>query len=482
MIIRRGLGICSLLVLLSLRQALAEEDQGVSTISHPPFTTPREPRAFTLLNGTVSFDLYERVRWEDRNNNYDFDSSKRALTDDNWFLTRFRFGMKWQPTNWFTFYVQGQDAREFLSDRADIPGVSGAEGNDSFDLRQAYIELRGSERFPFVLKAGRQTMEYGDERLIGRSTWNNFGRTFDAVRFSYEPPKWRIDAFISSVVVVRRGDLDQSDLFNGNGNDRQQIFSGLYTTRETAFGSLDLYALWLSQANSNNSNTQGNLPSTRPLGDIPDAQHTSFGTFGGRLRGEPQKEHGFEWEIEGAYQNGEVRDLTLSAFAVHAGLGYNFDTVWKPRIWAEYNFATGDDNPDDGKIGTFQNLFPSNHRFYGYMDLFSWQNLHNPEISVRVNPTKNLSTQLDFHAFFLADTNDAWYRNNGITMVRPLNAAARQADNFVGTELDFTCIWNLNKRVAIQFGYSHFFAGAYLAQTGPSDDADFGYFMTTINL
>jgi len=27
---------------------------------------------------------------------------------------------------------------------------------------------------------GRQTLAYGDERLIGTSDWNNFGRTFDA--------------------------------------------------------------------------------------------------------------------------------------------------------------------------------------------------------------------------------------------------------------------------------------------------------------
>ena len=55
-------------------------------------------------------------------------------------------------------------------------------------------------------------------------------------------------------------------------------------------------------------------------------------------------------------------------------------------------------------------------------------------------------------------------------------------DRFVGTELDLTFNWNLNKRAALQFGYSHFFTGAYVSQTGPSDDADFGYFMATFNL
>jgi hypothetical protein len=31
------------------------------------------------------------------------------------------------------------------------------------------------------------------------------------------------------------------------------------------------------------------------------------------------------------------------------------------------------------------------------------------------------------------------------------------------------------------FGYSHFFAAAYLADTGASDDADFAYLILTLN-
>jgi hypothetical protein len=460
----------------------AEDEGGVSTFSHPAITSPREPKAFSFLDDTLTFDLYERVRWEDRNNNYDFDRHHRALTDDNWALLRFRLGMQWKPTSWFRFYVQGQDAREWLSDRSDFPGISGAEGDNTFDLRQAYVEIGDIGKFPLILKAGRQTMEYGDERLIGRSTWNNFGRTFDAVKLAYVQPTWRLDAFASSVVVIRRGEFDKSDLFDGNEVDRQQIFSGLYFTHETRFGLVDLYGLWLSQANGNNANTAGNLPDVKPKGDDRDAQHTSFGTYGGRLRGDPKKLHGFEWEVEGAYQNGEVRDLALSAFAIHGGLGYNLDRPWKLRLWAEYNFATGDEDRTDQSSQTFQNLFPSNHRFYGYMDLFSWQNIHNPEVSFRLQPHKNVSVQLDYHGFWLATNEDAWYRNNGVTNVRPLNAKASNASTFVGTEIDFTVTWKVNKHLDLQTGYSHFFSGDYIRQTGPHSDADFGYVMATFNL
>ena len=36
------------------------------------------------------------------------------------------------------------------------------------------------------------------------------------------------------------------------------------------------------------------------------------------------------------------------------------------------------------------------------------------------------------------------------------------------------------KQLALQAGYSHFFAGSYLKDTGANDDADFGYVQATI--
>ncbi|MDB6155867.1 MAG: hypothetical protein JWL90_4320 [Chthoniobacteraceae bacterium] len=441
-----------------------------------------EANPLCFLDGRICFDVQERLRIEVRNNNFDFDDSLNSFTDDTWLLQRFRVGVLVKATPWLRIYAQGQDSREFESDRPNIPGALAAEGDDNFDLRQAYFEIGDPKSFPLTLKAGRQLLSYGDERLIGGFDWNNFGRTFDAAKLSWKAPTWQLDLFASSVVVIKRDEFNKSDLFNGNENDREQIFSGAYFTMgDLAFGSLELYALWLSQANGTTASLQGAVPTIQPKGAGLLAQHSSFGTYGGRVKGDPKKLHGFEFEVEGAYQNGEVFDQALSAFAVHAGAGYNFDSAWKPRLWAEYNFATGDKDPADNDSETFQNLFPTNHKFYGIMDLFSWQNMHNPMISLRVSPVKSVTAQLDYHAFWLASTDDFWYRANGLTPVRPLTPAARNASNFAGQEVDFVVTWNATKRLQVQAGYSHFFAGSYLADTGPSDDADFGYLQATIN-
>jgi hypothetical protein len=106
--------------------------------------------------------------------------------------------------------------------------------------------------------------------------------------------------------------------------------------------------------------------------------------------------------------------------------------------------------------------------------------MQNPAIVITAAPTKTISAQFEFHGFWLADTNDFWYTSNGTGTIRPLNAAARSADSFAGMELDFFVTWKPVKQVAIQAGYSHFFAGDYLKDTGTHSDANFGYIQTVI--
>ncbi len=452
---------------------------GNAIAGSPKAPEPKKSNPAPLLSfadGKIVFDVQERLRWEIRDNNFDFNRGVNAVTDDGFLLQRLRIGMMLKPVPWLKIYAQAQDSREFFGGRTLIPGTGGAEGDDSFDLRQAYIEIADYTKSPWGLKVGRQILSYGDERLVGAFDWNNFGRTFDAVKLTYKTKGFTIDAFTSTPVVITRNNFNQSDLFNGTESNRGLVFSGLYATLdELSFGSVDLYSLFVNEPRGNTANVQG-LVSTTGV----NARHSDFVTLGTRIKGDPKKLHGLEFQGEFAYQVGDVRGLNLNAFAANVGVGYNFDLPMKPRIYAEYNFASGDGNSADGNVGTFQNLFPTNHKFYGIMDVFAWQNLHNAMLSFKVTPVKNVTAQVDYNAFWLADTNDVWYRANGLTAVRPLNARSRAASDYVGSEVDFIVTWNACKYVQVQGGYSHFFAGDYLKSTGFHSDADFGYVQATI--
>lgn len=473
-------------------------EQFVKSTSAPPLVEKAPgDNPLSFFGGTMVFDLQERLRWEIRENNYDFNDAVDAATDDNWLLQRARIGLLIKPCDWFKLYAQGQDLREIDSDRADFPGVLGAEGDDAFDLRQGWIEIGEAKAFPLTARIGRQLLIYGDERLIGGFDWNNLGRTFDAVKLRWEEKSWALDAFSSSVVVPERGSYNQSDFLNGNETGRAQIFSGLYlTTTAVPVQTTDIYALHLHE------NT-GPRYQPEAIGD------TDFFTFGLRVKSKPgilapapppasaggsdaadakspvppplpRKPVGFDYEVELAFQTGKVRGLDLTAFAAHGGAGYTFNVGWLPRLGLAYNFGSGDADPADRDIETFQNLFPTNHKFYGQMDAFSWQNMHDAEINVKVQPTRAVSLKAEYHAFWLANTNDVWYRANGVTAVRPMNSAARNADNYAGSEVDVTAQWNVTKNFAIEAGYSHFFAGTYLKDTGAHDDADFGYLQAAL--
>lgn len=464
-----------------LISSLAGDIEVKSTSDKTVIEKAPESNPLSFFGGKLVFDAQERLRWENRNNNFDFNSGVRSVTDGNWFEQRLRIGMLVQPVDWLRFYVQGQDSREFNGLRGNTPGVNAAEGDNAFDLRQAYIEISNFDKCPFGLKVGRQILSYGDERLVGAFDWNNFGRTFDAVKVTYKGHGFWVDAFTSTPAVIMRSQYDQSDLFNGTETNRGLVFSGIYASIDPLpFGTWDFYSFLLNQPRGNTTNLEGNLTTPVTTGSL-DA-HSDFVTLGTRIKGDPKKLKGWEYTGEFAYQAGDVRGLPLSAFAADVGFGYNFDVAWHPRIYAEYNYGSGDNDPKDGHIGTFQNLFPTNHRFFGIMDNFAWQNMHNAMISLRVNPVKTLTAQIDYNAFWLASDGDVWYRANGLTAVRPLTAVGgRNVSNYAGSEIDAVVTWNANKHLQFQAGYAHFFAGNYLKDTGAHDDANFGYIQTTIS-
>lgn len=444
------------LLLYPVTRTLAGESP--SKASKNPITPVAAPPSnpLSFADGKVVFDFEEKLRYEFRENNFDFNSANDALTDDGWLLEHTRLGLMLKPTPWFKFYVQGQDAREFDSDRPNVPGALGSEGDDTFDFRQLYFEF--GQQKGFSLKLGRQLLSYGDERLIGPLEWNNLSRSWDAAKIRYESEKWWLDAFAGSLVVIGDDELNRSDLFDNDGLGRNQVLSGLYfSTTALDFQTTDFYAFYLHEEFA--------------------AGDSDFVTLGTRWKSTPGKFGPWDYNTELVVQTGDVKGKDLASFAGHAEVGYTFDAPWKPRLALDYAYGSGDGNATDGEVNTFQNLYPTNHLYYGYMDVFSWQNMHDLSASFKVSPCKTVTARLDYHMFWLADTNDAWYRANGVTAVRPISPAA---DGFAGSELDLTVTYAPKKWLSFMVGYSHFFAGDYLSDTGASSDADFAYAQMTI--
>lgn len=418
-----------------------------ASIAHSQTATAPNPLSFA--EGRVVFGIEDQTRFEYRENNFDFNNNISAATDDSWLLNRARISLQLKPADWLTFYVQGQDSREIDSKRADIPGRLGAEGDNPFDLRQLYVEIGDTKVSPLSLKVGRQVLLYGDQRLIGPLEWSNISRTFDAVKLRYtgKDGLW-VDAFISSVVVIDRFGMDDSD--------KDSLLSGLYAHIPTlGIQDTELYALYFDDTNRNDH----------------------FLTLGTHWKSIAGKLGPWDYETEFVVQTGTAAGRDLRAFASYIEGGYTFQGPWKPRLSLEYSYGSGDGDPTDGDNGSFQNLYPTNHLHYGYMDAFSWSNMHDAVLHLSTKPSRTLTAGMDFHLFWLADTADTWRRANASTTVRPANPAA---SNYAGAELDILLAWTPCANFTLTAGYSHFFAGSYLDDSGTGSDADFVYLMTGI--
>ncbi len=190
-------------------------------------------------------------------------------------------------------------------------------------------------------------------------------------------------------------------------------------------------------------------------------------------------EGAWDVELEMAGQFGEWGDERHRAVMVHSALGYTSTALNASRFGFAYNLGSGDSDPGDGTHQAFDNQYPLNHAYYGYMDFFALQNLHNVEATFNTSVVGGFNARVAYQGFWLVEGDtDAWY-NAGAGVLRQ---ATEDVAPHVGSEIDITLqrsFWQ--GRLALAAGYGRFLSGQYVRDTGPSNDADFFYLQTRIS-
>lgn len=461
---------------------LLAQDKAATAISGSP--APPSATSAVLLNDwlrqhSADFKMWDlggqvRLRYESKENMavagragaVDFGAS--AVDNDNdYFLTRAKLHIGLSPADWFTAFAEGRHSSAASDERTPGPD------RDALDLHQAFITLGNVKHFPVTAKIGRQELSYGDERLIGAADWVNTGRVFDAARLRYENSDFWVEAFVSQVVMVR------DDYFNQPNN--YDYLSGLYASTRTLIPKQETQLYFLAR------NVQHGSPNVIGAGQPPflsGAVPRDIYTFGARVKSLPGQFKGWDYAAELAGQFGRYQNLRHEAFAAHVAGGYTWEKAWgTPRAGLEYNYASGDGNSKDGTHGTFDNLFPTNHKFYGFMDFFSWQNLHDVRLAASLKPARQFTLTADYHAFWLADSQDYFYQVNGAARTTGGYGINAAAGSFVGSEIDLVGTYAIKPYAVVQAGFGHFFAGDYvkasLAGSGRSQDANWVYLQTT---
>ncbi|MBI4549863.1 MAG: alginate export family protein [Candidatus Omnitrophica bacterium] len=401
-----------------------------------------------------------RYRYECRD---DFNLNSTTYEDDSMHLLRNRLNLDVSylspegaaPAR---FFAEGQEAHSFA--KSDVNQTNGFV--NELDLRQFYAELKSPvEELPLSAKIGRQVLSYGDERLVGGFEWSNVARVFDALKWVYAPnPQVQLDVFASRVVRV---DTDQRDQTPHADN-----FYGIYLSTKPFRKQMDqILDSFLFIRHNRDRSAAGERAGFR--GELKEY------TFGNRFKG---KKWSWDYGTEYAVQLGSRAHDTIAAWAFHQELGHTFSKAfWTPRIYGEYNHASGDRNPTNGTFSTFDNLFPTNHNKYGYIDFISLKNVNDFMVGTSLKPHARLQCSADFHWFVLDAKESAWF-NAGGGVFRAANPAASP---HLGSELDLLATYQLTAHLGLMAGYSRFFAGPFAKDTGAHDDANFLYFQTVFN-
>lgn len=402
-----------------------------------------------------------RYRMEYRD---DFNFNDRTYEDDILHLVRNRLNME---MSYFSesgatpvkLFAEGQEAHSFAS--SDINQT--AAFANYLDLRQLFAEVKSPWReFPLTAKVGRQVLSYGDERFVGGFDWSNVARVFDAVKLVYNPnPQIQLDTFFSQVVLVNKDKPDSAD--------HDDNFYGIYLTTRPFRTQMDqIFDTFLFIRHDRDEELRGEIPGQ--LGQLKEY------TFGNRFKG---KKWDFDYGTEYAVQLGSRAHNEIQAWALHQDLGYTLSKLpWTPRIYGEYNHASGDRNPRRGnKFNTFDNLFPTNHNKYGFMDFLALKNMNDFMLGASVKPNVRWLFSADFHWFMLDAKESAWF-NAGGGVVRPANP---RANTHLGEEIDLLVNYKMTEHLSFLGGYSHFFTGSFVEDTGAHDDANFFYVQTVFN-
>lgn len=367
--------------------------------------------------------------------------------DNSWQLLRLRLFEDFWYRDIFRFYVEFIDAQSFNHDVN--PATNDREFGDLLDLFIDFKVAGTDDRYSYV-RVGRQELLYGSQRLISPNEWANVRRTFDGFKFFSRGEKFDFDAFLTRPVLQSPNGFDSSD--------DKVTFAGAWSTyRADKDQALDFYYLLLSS---------GNYVATGE-GGVKGGFDTH--TLGNRYNG---YKNGFMWDFEEMLQLGEWSNQSTLAGAYTTALGYEFTKLPAiPQFWLEYDYASGGSG-EGGTHHTFNQLFPFGHYYFGYVDIVGRQNINDFNGQLVFFPTNWITGLIQFHDFYLNNAKDALYNAAGAPIRRDPSG---NAGTNVGKEIDLLLNLHLTNHQFILLGYSHFYAGSFMSNTGNGRDIDFTY-------
>ena len=369
-----------------------------------------------------------------------------------------------------TFGIELQDSRKELND----PGSTlSASLVNPLDVLQAYasFDLSGTglatalKQDKARLKLGRQTLDIGGRRILERADMANALLNFTGAY--WQSSNARGDAWnVVAVVPVGRLPQDRSSLeknvLQADREEWSRLLLGVHYRRANLLGDLlpqtsgELFVFRLKEHDTSRTNTP----------------NRDYSQPGFRLFRSPQKSQ-WDFELDTSWRTGTRRasaapndtiDLKVRAFAAHAHIGYTFDAPWEPRVGIDWDFASGDRNPNDLNFDQAERLFGGRRTDLGNTGIhgpLTPANINAPGGRIELKPNARTDMRLAFKVAHLDEARDAW-------VVARVQDRTGQSGTFIGTTIDGRArYWLQPNKLRLEVGASALIPGRF-ARTAPN--------------
>jgi len=445
---------------LTFATLLPDASQAQATQKGSPTVTPER-----ILPDWLSLSGESRVRYESLDGQ--FRAGGRGGDQALAFRTLILAEAKFEPV---TFGLELQDSRKELNDTGSTLSASLV---NPLDVLQAYasIDLSGSgfatalKQDKARLKLGRQTLDIGGRRILERADMANVLLNFTGAY--WQSSNARGDAWnIVAVVPVGRLPQDRASLEkNEMQADREEwsrLLLGVHYRRANLLGELlpdtsgELFVFRLKEHDTTRTNTPNR-----------DYLQPGFRLF------KPPKKSQWDFELDTSWRTGTRRasnalsdtiDLKVRTFAAHAHIGYTFDAPWQPRIGLDWDFASGDSNPNDLKFEQAERLFGGRRTDLGNTGIhgpLTPANINAAGGRIELKPNARSDMRLAFKLAHLDEARDAW-------VVARVQDRTGQSGTFIGTTIDGRArYWLQPNKLRLEVGASALIPGRF-ARTAPN--------------
>ena len=444
---------------------------------------PPKSKLFDINKLTISGDL--RVRPEFRTGGTFGRSKENQFIVQQWA----RLGFNYSISPDVTFFLQAQHSKNWGVNAGGPQGGPDANGtNGTLFARQAFMLVRNFLLPNLSIKAGRQLVVWGNHRMFGHFDWNNVGWAHDGLTANYKLSK----STTLQVGWLRTAERNCVGPTTGNciggtrpaGVDATDDGNLVYVRAPMKVAGVVLEPTYIWH----DGGTGGGGTNSDTMTDTIRPRNQSRHTLGGRaVKKFAAGSARVDLTLEGYYQFGEIgtgttgaKDMDIEAYAFHIDGGVTLPVPMQPRLSAEFNAASG--NKGDGKERGFDQLYPTNHIHFGYMDRMSWKNMNHFAFGLQMRPQKQSHFEITGHIFSKQEATDRWYHAGQGGM--PVQAAAGDTETDLGEEIDvvYTHFFTPGNHVAWQIGGGVFLPGAMIDNAVPNaTEQSWGYTQLWVN-